>query len=256
MKILILDIETSPLEVYAWKLHEQYVGLNQIKKDWEVLSWSAKWLDNSKVMYSDRRNGITSKSEKTLLEGMWKLLDEADVIITKNGIRFDAKKLNARFIKHGFKRPSSFQHLDIERVVRRVFGFTSNSLEYITNELCTKYKKLKHNTYPGIELWKECLAGNIKAWKEMEKYNKYDVLSLEELYYIVTPWDSTINFNLFHDGIEEVCKCGSQEYKKKGFAYTVSGKYQRYICNKCGAQTRDNNNLFSKEKRESLRRKV
>jgi hypothetical protein len=102
-------------------------------------------------------------------------------------------------------------------------------------------------------MWKECLAGNVEAWKEMEHYNKFDVLALEELYTKLIPWDNSINFNLYHDSEDHVCKCGSTSFIKNGFYYTSSGKYQKHKCKQCGAEHRDKENLFSKEKRASLK---
>jgi hypothetical protein len=134
-----------------------------------------------------------------------------------------------------------------------VFGFTSNKVEYMTDKLCTKYKKLKHTKFPGHEMWTQCLAGNLEAWKEMELYNKYDVLALEELYNILIPWDNSLNFNLYHDEEDHVCKCGSTDFIKNGFYYTSSGKFQKHKCKSCGAEHRDKQNLFSKEKRASLK---
>lgn len=43
-KILLLDIETSPLLSYTWGIWQQDVPLNMIEKDWGVLSWSANGL--------------------------------------------------------------------------------------------------------------------------------------------------------------------------------------------------------------------
>ena len=47
-KILILDIETTPMGVWTWSLGKQYVGHYAIMKnkngammDWHLLSWSA-----------------------------------------------------------------------------------------------------------------------------------------------------------------------------------------------------------------------
>lgn len=256
-KVLLLDIETSPLLSYCWALFDQNIGLNQIKSDWHVLAWSAKWLGDppTKVMYEDQRNVKNIEDDSKILKNIWSLLDQADVIITQNGKKFDVKKLNARFILNGMQPPSSFKHIDTCQIARKHFGFTSNKLEYMTNKLCIKYKKLKHNKFSGFELWRECLAGNIEAWKEMEKYNKYDVLSLEELYNKLQPWDSTVNFNLYHNHDEYKCNCGSQEFDKRGFTFTNVGKFQRYKCKKCGNWSRGSENLFTKEKRESLRRK-
>ena len=253
-KVLIFDIETAPIMSYVWRLWDQNVGLNQIEEDWHIMSWSAKWLDDapSKVMYQDQRNAPNIEDDKDLLVDIWNLLDEADIVITQNGKSFDQKKLNARFIINGFQPPSSYRHIDTKVIAKKQFGFTSNKLEYMSDKLCTKYKKLKHGKFPGFELWSECMKGNQEAWKEMEKYNKYDVLALEELYEKLIPWDNSINFSLYHNENRHVCKCGHDKFNKNGFYYTSSSKFQKYKCKKCGHETRDKVNLFSKEKRKSL----
>ena len=255
MKVLIFDIETAPILAHVWDIWDQNVALNQIKQDWYVLSWSAKWLydDPKNVMYADQRNAKNIENDKGILKKLWKLLDEADVVITQNGVKFDVPKINARFIQHGFPPPSSFRHIDTLKIARATFGFTSNKLEYMTDKLCKKYKKLKHSKFSGFEMWKQCLAGNLEAWKEMEEYNKYDVLSLEELYTIVAPWNSKINFNIYHDTNVHQCNaCGSLEFKQKGFKYTNSAKYHRYICVNCGCEAVSKVNVLSSKKKESI----
>lgn len=254
-KVLLFDIETAPIIAHVWSLWENNVSLNQIVADWHVLSWSAKWLGDApnKVMYSDQRNVKNVEDDKKLLQGIWDLLNEADVVITQNGKSFDQKKLNARFILNGFQPPSSYKHIDTKVIASRHFKFTSNKLEYMTDKLNTVYKKLKHAKFPGHEMWTQCLKGNLDAWKEMEVYNKYDVLALEELYNKLIPWDNSINFNLYHDEIDHVCKCGSTTFIKNGFYYTSSGKFQKHKCRSCGSEHRDKVNLFSKEKIASLK---
>ena len=254
-KVLLLDIETAPILGYIWGLFDQNVGLEMVESDWHLLSWSAKWLGTpeDQVMYYDQRNAKNIEDDKAILKIIWKLLDEADIIITQNGKKFDAKKLNARFIFHGFKPPSSYRHIDTYQLAKKHFAFSSNKLAYMTDKLCVKYKKLSHAKFSGFSLWKECLAGNLEAWDEMKKYNMYDVLSLEELYTKLIPWDRGINFNAYSSSEESVCNCGSTDLRKKGFHYTNKGKYQRYICQDCGAESRDSKNLLSKEKRSSLK---
>lgn len=254
-KVLIFDIETAPITAYVWGLWDQNIGLDAIIKDWHVIAWAALWLGDppSKIMYQDQRNRADVSNDKKILEGIWKLLDEADIVLTKNGKKFDVRKLNTRFLFHKMQKPSSFRHLDIEQVARKHFSFTSNKLEYITEFLNKLYKKLKHTDFPGITLWKECLNGNLNAWKSMEKYNKHDVLSLEEAARPMMAWDTSINLDVYHDGLHQVCSCGSKEFQRYGFAYTSSGKYQRFTCKKCGRESRSKVNLLSKAKRESLR---
>ena len=254
-KILLLDIETAPVLGYVWGLWENNLSLNQVKQDWFVLSWSAKWLGDapSKAMYMDQRNAKNMEDDSKIISGIWKLLDEADVIITQNGKKFDAKKLNARFILNGMQPPSSYKHIDTLQIAKRHFAFTSNKLEYMTDKLCVKYKKLSHKEFSGFELWKECLKGNKKAWDVMKKYNIYDILSLEELYHKLIPWDNTINFNLYRNDVEVRCSCGSKDMTKNGFFYTNVGKYQRYRCVKCGSESRDRQNMLPKKSNIKVR---
>lgn len=255
-KILILDIETAPILAHVWALFDQNVGLNQIEKDWHVISWSAKWYGDSanKIMYMDQRNAKDISNDKVILEEIWKLIDEADILVTQNGNAFDIKKLNARFLAHGFQPPSPSKQIDTCLIAKKKFGFTSNKLEYMTDRFCIKYKKLKHKRFPGHEMWKECLAGNLAAWNEMERYNKRDVLSLEELFTILRAWDNSINMSLYKDGsAAETCSCGGKKFERRGFYYTAVAKYQRYRCCKCGTWTRGRDNMIDKERRKGLR---
>jgi len=255
-KVLLIDIETMPMLASVWGLWDNNVPLNMIERDWSILSFAAKWLGSpeSEVMYMDQRNIKDIQDDSKLLKKIWELLDECDIVIGQNSNKFDLKKINARFIMHGMKPPSSYKKIDTLVIAKKHFAFTSNKLEYMTAKLCNKYKKLVDKKFPGFLLWQQCMKGNIKAWQEMKSYNILDVLSLEELYLKMAPWDNSVNFNLFKDGETSTCNCGSEEIIKRGFSYTVAGKYQRFVCKQCGTWSRSNVNLFSKEKKVSLRR--
>lgn len=250
--VLLLDIETAPILGYVWGLWDNNLALNQVHTDWYILSWSAKWLGADKLLYMDQRDAKNIENDKKILKGIWKLLNKADIVITQNGKKFDIKKLNARFIFHGFKPPSSFRHIDTYVIAKKYFGFTSTKLEYMTDKLKTKHKKLKHKKFPGFEMWKECLAGNKKAWKEMELYNKHDVLGLEEVYSKLIPWDNSVNFNVYSENKTSVCSCGSKEFYRNGYFYSSTGKYQRYSCKKCGSEFRERGNQLGKKKSKSM----
>ncbi len=254
-KILVLDIETAPLLSYCWGLFDQNIALNQIHKDWHLLSFACKWLDDppSKIIYADQRNAKNIENDKPLLEKLWVLLNDAEIVIGQNIKSFDRKKINARFLHHGMKPPSSYKLIDTLTIAKKNFALTSNKLEYLS-KFNTKYKKLKHNKFPGFSLWSECLKGNKEAFKEMEKYNKYDILSTQEIYEKLIVWDSSINFSLWSDSEEHVCTCGSKHFESRGFTYTGTGKYQRYVCKSCGKWSRGAQNLLTKEKKASLHR--
>lgn len=97
-KILFLDIETAPIVADVWKLWDNNVALNQIIKDWSILAWAAKWRGQKKIYYQDTGSQKDFRDDKKILPALWKLMDEADIIVGQNSKKFDVKKINARFI--------------------------------------------------------------------------------------------------------------------------------------------------------------
>lgn len=240
-KILFVDIETSPLVTYNWGLYDQNAGLNQIQRDWSILAFCAKWSGTKTLIYRDQSKAKDMFNDAALVSDLWNLLDECDIAVAHNGQAFDIKKINARFAIHGLKPPSPFKIVDTKLVAKRRFAFTSNKLEYLAETLNKKYKKQAHKEFPGFDLWKECLAGNPKAWKVMREYNQYDVLALEELWTKLAPWDSTTGLAVYYGPLR--CNCGGKNLQRRGFSYTKVGKYQQYQCKDCGSWLRDSLNL-------------
>jgi hypothetical protein len=234
-KVLILDIETSPLLVYVWGLRKQFLRSDQIKKDWYIMAWCAKWLGGTKPIYYDTQISMT---DKPILEVLWKMLDEAEIVITQNGKNFDAKKINARFILAGMKPPSSYKHFDTYQLAKSVAGFTSNSLDYLTHKLCKQHQKKSHKKFPGIKLWIECLKGNKEAWHEMKKYNIKDVLATEELYLKIRAWapESFPKVYNLTNKISECGTCGYEGHMREGKPRKAKKYlYKQNSCPKCGA---------------------
>ena len=232
-KVLVLDIETAPILAYVWDRHDQNIAINQIKDDWFIMSWAAKWLDSpiSEVIYRDQRNVRPLSNDKKLVQELWELLDQADIVITQNGKAFDAPKINARFQLHGLMPPAPYKHLDTYIIAKKSAAHTAHSLEYLTDKLCTKYKKLTHKKFPGMSLWTECLKGNKAAWEEMKRYNIHDVLATEELYNKLKAWAPKASPSLYSQNCPV---CGNAKYEKRGFEVLQSAKYQRLHCLVCG----------------------
>lgn len=254
-RVLLIDIETAPITAYVWGLWKQNVGLNQIKEEWNILSFCAKWLHAEDVIYDDARNDPADDSH--LLEQVWALLDEADIVIAQNGKRFDMPKLNARFVLAGKLPPRPYKLVDTLLMAKQQFGFTSRKLEWMTAKLCRTHQKNKHSKFPGFDLWAECLKGNIEAWDEMKEYNIPDVLSMEELYLVLRPWYvGHPNVAIYFDDDEakyRCPKCGSEHIQQKGFTYTQSGQYEHMHCivekGGCGGWSRGRYTRNSKEVR-------
>ena len=252
-KILLIDIETSPLEVYTWGIHDQNVGLNQIIKDWSILSCSLKWLDENKIMYMDTKKKKDPRDDKDLVKWICQYLNQADVVVSHYGSKFDVPKIDTRRLKHNLPLFAMPKHEDTKTMANK-FSFTSNKLEYIAKYLDVKNKKLvTERKFQGMELWKACLAGNKAGWKEMELYNKKDVFALEDIYKKLRPRASKLDINVYNEGTSHVCSCGSHSFHRNGFGYTSTGKFQRFTCTSCGKEHRSKVNLLSKEKRASLK---
>lgn len=246
-KILLIDIETAPIVAHLWSMWQEGVGLNQIVSDWYILSFCAKWVGSDEVIYFDQQGKSDKEDDSLLLQKIWDLLNEAHIVVGHNAKRFDTKKINARLILNGFPKPSHYRVVDTMLIAKAQFGFTSNKLAYLTENLC-ETSKSEHKKFPGHKLWTECLKDNPEAWEEMKEYNILDVLSLEELYNVLSSWDNKLpNFDVYVDDVLDM-----SQWEKDGFYYSNFGKYQLYRNKTTGVQRRSRVNLLSKEKRSQL----
>lgn len=180
MKILLLDIETTPMQVYAWGLWEQNIGIDQIIKSSEILCFGARWLGEKKVIFKSSYHD----GKESMLKELHELMEEADVLVGWNSAAFDHKHINREFLEAGMAPPSPTKDLDLMSVVKSNFLFPSNKLDYVAQKLGVG-AKVKHS---GFSLWIRCMDGDKKAWDEMKKYQIQDVNLLVDLYDILNPW--------------------------------------------------------------------
>lgn len=237
-KILLLDIETAPNKAYVWGTNRQFVSHNYIVEPGYTLCWAAKWLDDPDdelLFYSVYHDG-----EDEMVDVMYELIEEADAVIHYNGTKFDMPKLHTEFLLHGYTPPAPYKQIDLYRVVRSEFSFPSYKLDYVAQALGLGGKV----AHAGMELWKQCMAGEQDAWDIMEEYNVEDVLLLERLYDVLLPWIKIHpNFALYVDEERPVCpNCGSFKLQKRGTSTTATMIYQRYQCQECGKWSRDRKN--------------
>ena len=257
-KILVIDIETSPLELYGWKLFDENFSLEQIAKDWSILSFSAMWLHKPKrVIYMDTggRGKAQVRNDKRLMKPLWNLLDEADIVVAQNGKRFDVRKIRARLIAHGFGPPSPFRVVDTMLVARKYFAFTSQKLKYTSSILAPNAVKDEHKEFPGFELWAEVLKDNPRAWKVMKRYNEQDIRATAEVYLACRAWDDQHpNMGTFSAAEQHICPhCGSDNVIGRNGWREVKqqGVYKRYQCKDCGGWSRGKIMLNRIEKRRA-----
>lgn len=242
-KTLILDIETSPNVAHVWGLFRQTVSLAQLRESSFTLCWSAKW-------HGSKKTAFKNYNDPTMVEDIWEMLHDADVVVTYNGNKFDLPVLNREFLLAGLPPPSPYHSIDLYRVVKKKFNFPSYKLKYVAQALGLT-QKVEHE---GHELWVGCMAGDTKAWRQMRRYNTGDVITTEELYDRLQPWiDNLPNRNLFVDLDAPVCPaCGSESLQRRGYSYTRLGKYQRFVCLGCARWSRGSRRLDGAEVQVAL----
>lgn len=234
-RVLKVDIETFPDVVYTWGVYE--ANAIKVVKHWYMLSFAAQW-DNGKPFVrtlQDYRGYKPGGTDRLLAKELHGLLNEADIVVAHNGAQFDLKKINTRMLVHGLTPPSPYTIVDTKREAKGVFGFSSNKLDWLCQQLEIGHK-LEHEGFP---LWEACAQGNPKAWAKMARYNLHDVRLLNELHRMLSPWIRQPNLGAY--GAEAVCPnpvCGSQDLQQRGLLRTKTRTYQRFQCQKCGTWAR------------------
>lgn len=236
-RILTVDLETSPLKVWTFSLFKPFIAINQIIEHTRVISWAAKWLDEDKVMFmSEYHHG-----RDVMLRRVHELLCEADIVVHFNGDSFDVPHLRREFKQAGLEPFSPFQSVDLYRQLKKAMYFPSYKLDYIAQALGVG-AKVSHS---GFNLWIHCLDESPaddpnrqkRAWNLMRKYNKGDVVVTEDLYRETLSYlPSHPHMGLYSDDPSaDVCdRCTSTNLRNEGYAFTQTGKYQRYQCRDCG----------------------
>jgi len=237
-KVLVFDIETAPGTCFYWRRKTTYINKEMvIEKPGKILTWAAKWLGEQDVMSDSILAYGNMEDDFKVCESLWHLLDDADIVIAHNGDRFDIKMMNARFLSHGLPPTSPYKSIDTLKIARRYFGFDSNRLDELGQDLGIG-RKMEHE---GMSLWIRCLDGDQGAFDTMIRYNEQDVLLLEELYLKVRPYDkSHPNVSLYSQNEQVKCaKCGSNNVEAvEKHVYSSATRYRLYKCTDCNGFSR------------------
>lgn len=253
-KILLLDIETAPISALIFNLKTEYVNPSSLEDgaNFYIISWAAKWLMDEVVM-SDvlTSEEICEEDDSRIAGSMWHLVDEADVVISHNGRKFDHKMLNMRWLINDFVPPTPYKTIDTLIETKANFMLPSYKLDFIAKILGIG-EKVKHE---GMDMWKKAIRGDEDALKRMRIYNEGDVTVLEDLYLVIRPWiKNHPNFGLYAENETPVCHvCGSVHLTKENKPYVTSvSKFDVLRCDDCGSLSRQRQNSLPKEVKKAL----
>ena len=214
----------------------------QLAESTEIICFAAKWVGKHKIIF----RSVYHDGKEKMLQTIWELLDETDVVIHYNGRRFDVPHLNREFLQAEMPPPAPFRQIDLLQATKKQFRFPSNKLDYVANALGIG-EKLKHE---GFDLWRRCMANEESAWNLMRQYNINDVALTELLYERLLPWIPSVPSQSAYSE-ELVCpSCGSENLHPRGTAYTQQSSYQRYRCHSCGRWSRGTKSLTIAQIRE------
>lgn len=239
-KILLYDIETSPIISYNWGIWQQ--NAIEVIHEWQILCFSYRWLGEKKVKniaqwdFKDYTPGVENLNDFNVVTKLRDLFDEADVIVAHNGNSFDQKKSQARMMVHNLTPPTPYQQIDTKVVAKRHAAFTSNRLDSLNRQFGFEGKM----DVGGFSTWKGCMAGDKKAQKRMVKYNNIDVEELEKLYLYLRPWIQNHPYiNVLEQKPDACPKCGKGPMQP-GIKYkpTNANLYQYHRCLNCGGSVK------------------
>jgi len=237
-RTLVYDIETAPIIGTVWGKYEQ--NLIWSIQDWYILGFSWRWLGERKktqssFMHTYKLYKKDPTSDYEIVKKLHELFNEADIVVAHNGNSFDQKKAQARMIIHGFDPPSPYQQVDTKLVARRNFNFTSNKLDDLGS-----YFGYGNKMKTDKDLWRKCMAGDLKAWDYMRRYCDRDVELLEKIYLKMRAWDKQHPNIANIENRPDACpKCGSDKGMiGQGNIYTKTGVFQRVQCKSCGSYSR------------------
>ncbi|QXO14337.1 DnaQ-like DNA polymerase III subunit [Mycobacterium phage Chaser] len=244
-RVLILDIETQRAIVETFGLFKQFVGIDQVQVPTRVLCFAAKWRDDDKVIFKAAWADNDEDAYLRMMQAAWDLLNEADIVVTWNGDRFDLQWFESEFLRVGLSRPLPYKSVDLIKTVRRWFkgGLMSMKLDW-SSRMILKDRKVHHG---GTDLWWDIRHGTRAeqraAQKLMREYNEHDVVLTGRLFEKHLPYIN-VNLSLYEETVDDgemhCTKCNSTNLKKDGVkAYvTNAGVYQMYRCKDCDATSR------------------
>jgi hypothetical protein len=189
------------------------------------------------------------KDDKRIMQSLWPLLEDSEVILGHNCDRFDMKMINARFLFNKINPPTSYQTIDTLKHTQKAFGTMSHRLDYFGKFILNKGK-----LHTDFSLWKKCYDGDKDSLDYMLEYNKVDVELLEEIYLEALPYFRPHpNFGIYSQSIQPCCiYCGSTELTDAGIYVTSANRYHTHRCLQCGGVMRDRKSDVTKEERNNL----
>lgn len=228
-RILTLDIERLPGLARVWDQRTRFIPVSQWTQLPSLLCVAAKWYGQRTVEFTAAWDDYDA-----MVQASWQLIDQADVLVTFNGKRFDFPHLQGAWLQAGLTPPTTVKHVDLFQVARSSFGFESKSLAHLCERLGIPGKNWRYD--PAVA--DAAMNGDEQAQRRMRSYNANDVRITERVYEALRPWITTHPHPVVDHDKARCNACGSDRLERAGTYLAAVMEYAQYRCSDCGAIVR------------------
>ena len=230
-RVLTLDIERVAGRARIWDQKTRYVPISAWTELPRTICVGYHW-------YGERYPRLIAEwdeSRDAFVNAAWALLDEADVVISFNGKRFDVPHLKGMFAEAGMPPPSPWRNVDLFTVARSAFAFESKSLDHLCQRLGVVGKRGRYDAATA----EAAVSGDERAQATLTRYCKADVKATVAVYDALRAWIP----NHPHVGQSSAealtCpNCGGTDLSPNGSYRAQVIEYSQYRCNLCKANVR------------------
>jgi hypothetical protein len=152
-KILVVDMERLVGLARVWDQKTNFVPATNFVRLPMTLCFAAKWYGSKTTEFHAAWDG----GFDAMVQRSWEMYDEANIVVTYNGRRFDNLHFAGDWLKAGLTPPSPWKDVDLYQSNR--FGYTSRSLNHLCQQLGLDVKSGKYD----MDMAEACMDGDEKA---------------------------------------------------------------------------------------------
>ena len=218
--VLVVDIERSPGQTPIFDQRTRgFIPVTQWLELPQLLCLAAKWRGARTTEFLS----VWDDREQMVLRS-WELYDQAEVVVTYNGVSFDNRHLRTEWLKAGLPKPRPWHDVDLYKVNKAEFGFESKSLNHLCRQLGLDVKAGHYDPVAALL----CLEGDERVQRRMRRYNRGDVKITEQALEVLLPYLPSTVHRFVCDG----------ELEENGIYRAPVRDYRLYRCRGCSANVK------------------
>lgn len=247
LKTLVVDVERLKGR-FHWPAEDRFDGLDIRGEFWSlsdfkhkfgriphqhVTEWprticaSWRWVGERKIHFAAEWDNGPASFAQTMADQ----LHAADIITGHYVNRADRKWLNSLFRDHHIDWPSNYKVIDTCTIARRDLGDESMTLD----ALCRRFGIPAKSGHYDAAVARAACEGDVRAQRNIEKYNRADVEASTGLYFVTLPLAHGHPHVAPTKGLTHtVCpRCSSTDVHRAGTWTPGTYIYERWRCDTC-----------------------